>query len=1023
MTIKTDMAFTTRLFLLRLALTATIVLAAVLFARAENPRNVAGANYFDPTVAGQPLVWSQGVVNYYTDQGDLSPALPNAAANTFVANSFSQWSAVPTAALAISRAGQLAEDVNGSNVIVNADGTISLPADIQPTATGTPIGIVYDYDGAVTSALLGAGAGGSSECFYNAVLGGNDNFGPFATYQHALIIINGQCAQQTSRLTLAQAEADLEYRLVRMIGSVLGLGWSQVNPNVQTGKPHASPGDDYYAGFPLMHYIDGWNCVPITLCIPQGFQLAMDDIAAISRLYPVTAQNQSSFPGKQVFSAVTARVRGSVWFTDSHGIRTQPMQGANVVARWIDPGTGLPSYRYSAASVSGSLFSGNQGNPITGFYDILGNLFAVWGSDDPALEGFFDLPGLQLPTGGSAHYQLSIEPLDTLWSAGVGPYAPGPVTPSGSFPPVTVTLSPGSDVQQDILMTSTAQPLPKASSSWASPAALPAGGDWISSLSDYGDVAYFRLPARSNRTLSIAVTALDEAGKPTGVKAQPVIGVWDASDPQGTAAPAFTPSPFNQATFAMTRLDAQLLASINYLIGISDLRGDGRPDYRYHAHVLYADSVSPARIGTGGGPITIRGTGFSPGFGASVGSTTASQLLVSLGQMILAAPAHSDGVQDIAVTDSITGASTTMSGALIYGAAATDTIVRISGTNPATVVGAQAANPMLVRVLAADGVTPVSGATIGWSATNSLQLSACGGISSCSAATDQNGQASTWLSPAAVGISTITATLAPGAYSPAKSVGATLNAIATASDIAAMTPYLWVSQGATVSVPLTVRVLSNGVPLGNVPVTFTVVSGSGTLSSGSTPTNAAGYATATLSVAQIAALVQVSACANSRCAPFYANPVPLAQQILQPVTGAGQISTGLAFQPVVVRVVDSSTPPNPVLGAPILFQTTTLRPGGTSPTIDFGDTSTSNPAMPVILQTGQSNTLTDQNGLASIAPVSGNFNPPLEVDVAVSAATGAVLDYPLFLLPASASNSSNAPVQLPARVLHDAGMR
>ena len=50
--------------------------------------------------------------------------------------------------------------MNGTNVILNPDGTITMPADILPSATATPLGIVYDADGSVTSALLGAGAGG-----------------------------------------------------------------------------------------------------------------------------------------------------------------------------------------------------------------------------------------------------------------------------------------------------------------------------------------------------------------------------------------------------------------------------------------------------------------------------------------------------------------------------------------------------------------------------------------------------------------------------------------------------------------------------------------------------------------------------------------------------------------------------------------------------------------------------------------------------------------------------------------------
>jgi hypothetical protein len=283
-TMKNRMASTVRSLLLRLALTACIVLLFALLSRAGGPKCAAGASYFDPTMTGQPLLWPQGLITYYTDQGDLSPILPNASANTFVANAFSLWTSVPTVALAAARGGQLAEDVSGSNVIVNADGTISIPLDIQSSATGTPIGVVYDSDGAVSNALLGSGAGDSSQCFSNAAFGGADNYGTLATYQHALVVINGQCAQQSSQLV------DLEYRLVRVLGTVLGLGWSQVNPNVITGKPPATSDD--YAGFPVMHYTDPVSCSPITRCYPNPYQLTMDDAAAISRLYPVTAQNR-----------------------------------------------------------------------------------------------------------------------------------------------------------------------------------------------------------------------------------------------------------------------------------------------------------------------------------------------------------------------------------------------------------------------------------------------------------------------------------------------------------------------------------------------------------------------------------------------------------------------------------------------------------------------------------------------------------------------------------------------------------
>lgn len=988
------MALTNPLFLLRLAAIVAMVLGCVLFSRAGGPKCVAGTSYFDSTMTGQPLLWPQGIVPYYTDQGDLSPILPNASANSFVASAFSQWTSVTTAAVAATSGGQLAEDINGTNVVVNANGTISMPSDIQSTATTTPVGIVYDQDGAVTDALLGAGAGGSGQCFTNAVFGGNDNYGSFGTYQHALIVINGVCAQQSSQLT------DVEYRLVRVIGGVLGLGWSQLNLNVQTGSP--TPTSDDYAGFPVMHFSDSLTCAPITRCYANPYGISMDDAAAISRLYPVTSQNISSFPGKQVFSSVTARIHGSVWFTDAHGSPTQPMQGVNVIARYIDPTTGIPSRRYAESSVSGFLFTGNSGNSITGFDDSIGDPFSEWGSNNQSTEGFFDLAGLQLPNGTNAQYQISVEGVDPRWSPGVGPYSPGPVAPSGSFQPVIITVTAGGDVAQDIIMAGSAQPLPQASSSWTAPAPLPVAGDWVSSLNGYSDNSYFSLKAQGNRTLSVAVTALDESGRASENKAQPVVGMWAASDPQGTPPPTFTPSPFNQTIFGMTRLDTQVLVPGSYLLGISDLRGDGRPDYRYHAHVLYADTVTPSRVSVNGGAVTVQGIGFSSAVTSTIGAAKAAQLAASTSQLAISAPTHSDGLQNITITDPSSGSSTTMTGALTYGAAATDNIVLLYGINPTTPVGAQAAHPVSVRVLAADEVTPVSGATIGWSATNALQLSVCSGASSCSAVTDQNGDAATWLNPGAVGVATVTATLAPGVYSSSKSVNASINATETSSDIGVASPFLYVSQGATANVPLTVRALSNGAPKKNVQVNFNLVAGSGTLSSASAQTSAAGYATVTLAVAQFAALAQVTACvapANSPCGTFYVNPVSTSQQRLLQIAGAGQISTGSAFQPVVVEVTDLSTPPNPVIAAPIVFQTTVLRPGGTSSTGGNGDLNPGNPSMPVILQVSQTSTITDANGLATIAPSSSGFSAPLEVNVSISAGIAGFLDDTLEAFP------------------------
>src|SRR2546428_13083778 len=99
------------------ALSVALSVIAPRPALAGGPRYVAGVSYFDPTTKGTPLTWSQGVINYYTDHGDLSPILLGANAASFVADAFSRWTAVPTAAGSSTLAGHLAADGTGTNVL------------------------------------------------------------------------------------------------------------------------------------------------------------------------------------------------------------------------------------------------------------------------------------------------------------------------------------------------------------------------------------------------------------------------------------------------------------------------------------------------------------------------------------------------------------------------------------------------------------------------------------------------------------------------------------------------------------------------------------------------------------------------------------------------------------------------------------------------------------------------------------------------------------------------------------------
>ena len=162
------------------------------------------------------------------------------------------------------------------------------------------------------------------------------------------------------------------YEIERAFGRVLGLDYSQVNPGaLQAGTPGGTQ------GWPVMHPLSGVCGASGGECIPNPTVLRDDDIAALNRIYPITAQNLANFPGKQLTAANTISIRGTISFRTGLG-----MQGVNVVARPLDS-NGNPLYQYTVTAVSGALFSGNHGNPVTGLTDSAGVPFTQWGSTDP----------------------------------------------------------------------------------------------------------------------------------------------------------------------------------------------------------------------------------------------------------------------------------------------------------------------------------------------------------------------------------------------------------------------------------------------------------------------------------------------------------------------------------------------------------------------------------------------------------------------------------------------------------------
>jgi hypothetical protein len=621
---------------------------------------------------------------------------------------------------------------------------------------------------------------------------------------------------------------------------------------------------------------------------------------------------------------------------------------------------------------------------VTGFKDSSGQNFNRFGSSDTTLEGLFDLAGLQIPNGASsAQYQLSIEPVDPLWSAHVGPYgASAQVQPSGTFDPVLVNVTLGADADQDVLMNGSAEQKQQwyGTTSFAAPAQLPVSGSWAGALSGYGDTDYFQFAAQANRTLSIAVNAFD-GSNPSESKAAPVIGMWALADPGTSPAPANTPHGFNVTGFGETRLDAQILQSTNFRVGIADYRGDGRPDYGYTARVLYGDQIIPLRASVAGGsPLTIGGLGLQPNTTVTAAGRNITALASSAKQLLVNTPAAADGVYDLALRDAASGGQSDMKGALTIGAGPTDAIKLLTGIIPATPVAGQTSVPFQVQVVTADGMTPVAGASVQFGSSPAVAFAACSGAARCTVLSDASGVASSYISVLSAGAITLSAKLAPASYANPKEVVTTLLGTSSTLDLVLMSPPVWIAQGSTLSLPIAARVLSNGAGTSGVTLSFQMTAGMGTLSASSAETDAGGNASVNLQVSSLAASVRVSICvmpAGSPCQVFNATMVSPALLQLQAVGGMLQIAPpGQAFQPVVLRVTDSATPAHPVAGANVVFVAYIGRTPGNEPIVWAGDASITQPVMPVILAQSQSSAQSDTNGMAeftlSTAGISGN---------------------------------------------------
>ena len=887
-------------------LAALALLLAPGAARAGGPKYIAGATYFNAAVLGQPVRWAAGQVNYYVDQGPLSGTVSNAQATAMVDAAAALWSAAPTAGVTLTDKGPLNEDVSGGNIQVNSSNQITEPADITPAASNYPVAVVYDADGSVINAIFGAKASQPDACQTNGVFVWLDNFNTDATFAHGVILLNGLCATNSDLLQM------MSFELERAFGRILGLDFSQVNPEaLTTGEAGGT------LGWPVMQPMSGSCGATGGACIPNPTVLRWDDIAALNRLYPITAANLAGFPGKELTAANTISIQGTVSFLTGSG-----MQGVNVVARPLDA-SGNPLYQYTVTAVSGALYNGNHGNPVTGWDDASGNPLTNWGSNAAALQGFFDLSGIPLPPGvTAANYQVSFEalnPLDILENS-AGPYTRGQVAPSGTLKAISLAnLAPGSTQLLNVTAEgSAAGGYLDAIGAEAQPRPMSADGFWYGRLSQVGQTDWFTFPVRGNRILSVITEALDETGAPTETKALPSIGIWDAFAPVGSAAVGAAPGLNGDAT-GETWLRVATNGNDVVRVGIADLRGDGRPDYAYSGWVLYADTVSPAWMPASGGAITIQGMGFRLSDTVTVGGQPATVTSIAPNQITAVAPPAAAGVTgsvDVEVDDQPAyHAAAVIPGGVSYNSGTGDSITLNSAPANTVPIG----EPIAFAVTAlGPTLAPAGGVTVIYSVTSGSATLGCG-LAVCSVVATGDGRATMNVTATSNTWSTVTAALTNGSSLQAQFVGG------TPGTLSALTPQLSLAAGATFTWTVRALALSNGVAASGQTVTWqSPTAGIALPSPAAATTNSAGIATQTLTVGPLSEgqTATIKACLNgaSQCVTFTAFGARPEFAALEAVSGASQsLAASATPSQIVLRLLDMDG--NPMAGGTVaLYQ-------------------------------------------------------------------------------------------------------
>jgi hypothetical protein len=968
----------TRYRCLQCSLIVAGVVLATATAWAGGPRFVTGTSGY--ATAGVPMAWYTSQPMYFTDPGDLSSTVTHAQADAMVAAAAAVWN-VPTANLTLAQGGVLGEHVVGDGGDEDAyfNGTsVVFPADVEVTNyASVQIPVIYDSDGSVIDLLLGSGASDPGGCLHNGVVESVDGFGSSGTIQHAVIVLNGRCVGSEPEQLM-----QMQYQLTRVFGRVLGLAWSQLNDDLFTGASPESAAE--MAVWPLMHPID-IICGSYTYqCMQNPFTLRPDDINALVSLYPVA----SSGGGKIQSSLNSVSIAGTITFPQGQGMEIVDVQAY----RWILGQEGSYEAYPAYSSTTGVLFQQNGGNPVSGPEPASEN----GGADTAALEGAWSMPYIATGPQGANLYYVT-EPINHLYSGdyAVGPYQRPVIAMSGSMQSYTTkNVAVGAPVTVSIAESGGSAN----AATWckypdgteASPLVSIATGWWSGLICAADYTAWRKTGVNANTSWTIEVSALNEAGAGTVQKLQPVMGVWNETDPTGTLPTvASQVAAMNSMVLGMTQLRMTATTATTYRIAIADQYGAGRPDFAYTARILYVSGVLPATLAAGGGQITVSGTGFKlgnevliNGVAATVSSWTSTQIVATAPSMVAVGASGGTAV-DVEVRDAGTGGTSDVQAALTYSQGSKDVVVLVSA--PASLeTGVVAATPFAVRVYASDGVTPAKGASVNFSVLGvgggSAAATDCSAGSGCVVTTDATGLASTPVRGGAAGSVMVSGTETSGGAS-AKATIVDTNPVQVVT-IAAATQYL--AAGAGGSWSLSLAATQDGAAAAGIPVAWSTTATAFVLMPATGVTAANGTETVVAQVTAIASgTVNLSAnvmtgCGwTSVCASWTVYGVAASQWTIAVSSGGGQ-SVLQGVTPSVVDMLVTDGVGHALPGAAVnIYQTVYAWEGACA----LKGACASAP----VLMTARSTAVSDGSGMVQVTPLEA---PGVAQVVRIAASTG-----------------------------------